>query len=249
MEFKDNWFMEVLFIFAICAGVFVFLTGMGLFIMWIKYSWLERTNSAGYTGETITQDIFDNNDVSVEIKSSYFYAKYWNHNKRKNTYRLRGWTFRRSSIWTMMEASQQAYATVIREKKTKTFWGAFRLPKLISFGGSLIGFGIIAWVFYSAKETGLTNISTYSWDMWLKISLGLSIALLTMLYAMVYRAYTLKKNVVPMLRKSTKLSEDELIKIQRIFKWAFIYAIGQSLLQTLRVILEIFSESSSKKNK
>lgn len=233
--------MAALIILAIIFGAAVFVVGMGLLIMWIKYSLIRRNNSANYTGRDLTEKLFAQNGQSHDIKSSFFYAKYWNHNKRRGTYKLRPWTHNRKSLWTMMEASQQAYATIIRESNPKTFWMAFRLPQIVSLAGALIGFGFIAWGIYGVGLT--TDLIDWNWGTWFKVSLGFSIALLALMYASIYRAYVLKKNVPPMLEGSG-LSQEEIKIIKRIFNWALAYAVLNSILQLIKIAIDAKNENN-----
>ena len=246
--FSTDLTINALIIAALVVAVITFILGIGLFVMWIKYSWFKRENSINATGGQLTQWIFNNNNVDAKIQSSFFYSKYWNHNKRRGTYKLRPWTMNRRSIWTMMEASQQAYVTVIREKKKKTFWYAFRLPQLISFAGSLVGIGLMAWAITGLKESGHgINWSNASWGVYLKISLGLSIVMLASMYSQVWRATLLKKHVLPLI-KNSGLNDYELKAIQRIFTWALLYAIANAILQSIRVVVELLSNRNNDNN-
>ena len=247
--FSNDLTINALIIAALVVGAITFILGIGLFVMWVKYSLFKRDNSINATGGQLTQWIFNKNNVDAQITSSFFYSKYWNHNKRRNTYKLRPWTHNRKSIWTMMEASQQAYATVIRQKKTKTFWYAFRLPQLISFAGTLVGIGLIAWGITALKESGHGSInwSNASWGIYVKISIGLSVIMLASMYSQVWRAALLKKHVIPLI-KDSGLNDYELKAIQRIFTWALLYAVANAILQTIRVITEILSSRNNNNN-
>ena len=246
--FSKDFTINALIIAALVVAAITIVLGFGLFVMWIKYSLFKRNNSINATGGQLTQWIFNNNGINAEIRSSFFYSKYWNHNKRRNTYKLRPWTMGRKSIWTMMEAAQQAYVTVIRGKKKKTFWYAFRLPQIISFAGTFAGIGLIAWAITGLKESGhVIDWSKVSWGIYLKISLGISVVMLASMYAQVWRAAVLKRNVVPMIKKSG-LNESELKAIQRIFTWALLYAIANAILQSIRVIVEILSKKNNNDN-
>ena len=139
----------------------------------------------------------------------------------------------------MMEASLQAYATIIREEKPKTFWGVFRLPKLISIGGLIIGAIIAGWGIVLANKTGSLNDA--SWHHWARVILGTTIMFLSILYAQAYRAYILRKNVMPMI-ENVGFNQYELNAIKRIFTWALVYAIAQALLETIKLIIQISSK-------
>lgn len=229
---------------AIVVGAFVMILGLGLFVMWIRYSWIERNNTLNITGGELTQKIFQDHGLNPEIKSSFFYSKYWNHNARRNTYRLRPWTHDRRSLWTMMEASQQAYATTIRNTNKREFWLAFRLPQLVMWAGGLIGGGLIAYGIYGYEKAGTP--SQNFWDTWFWMVMGTLILIIAMTYATCWRAWKLKKNVVPMISK-VGFAEHELRIIQSIFNWAFLYAFANAILQTIRIALEIAQKINDKK--
>lgn len=241
--FTGDTFTDTLLIAAMIASGVVTVTGIGIFVMWIKYSWIEKTNTMGYTGGSLTQKLFSENGLNLEIQSSYFYAKYWNHNKRRNTYKLRPWTVNRSSIWTMMEASQQAYATIIRETKPSIFWTAFRLPRFISWAGGVIGIGIVSWGIYAAHDAG--RIDNPNFDEWLRIWVGFSVVVATTAWALVYKTLILRKEV-PKLLSSSGLLEFELEAIRKIYNWFAVYAIANAILQSIRLLLEILEQTSRK---
>lgn len=233
---------SILLIAAMIVGAFVFILGMGLFVMWIKYSWIERNNSLNYTGRDLTERMFHDNGINPEIKSSFFYSKYWNHNAKRNTYRLRPWTHDRRSIWTLMEAGQQAYATIIRNTKKKEFWLAFRMPQLIMWAGGLVGAGLIAYGWYAYENLAIGHSASF-WNTWVWIALGFLVLLTSMTYATCWRAWQLRKHVVPMI-SNIGFAEHELRAIQSIFNWAFLYAFANAILQTIRIALEIAEKAN-----
>ena len=232
---------EVIIILLVIAGIMVFISTIGLFVMWIKYSWIKRNNSKDFTGEEITKKLFQENHINPKIKKSFFYVKYWNHKKKTNTYKLRPWTYSRKSIWTMMEASQQAYATIIRQTNKKTFWLVFRIPQIIAIGGLLIGSGIIFLGLETTKQVG-TSIDI-NW----KTILGISIVIFTIIFSLVWRSWLLRKNV-PNLIKNCGLNKYELNAIKKIFTWFLVYAIAQAILQIIRIILRVAEMYNNKSN-
>ena len=244
MELFNGGWETGLSIAAIVVGSIVFIASIGIFVCWIYYSWMRRENSMNYTGRDLTQKLFDNEGLNTTIKNSLFYAKFWNHNKRKDTYRLRPWTHNRRSIWTMMEASQQAYATIIREKKPSEFWIAFRLPRIIGFAGIIIGVALITWAIHAAGGFAEFNGGVGEW---IKISIGISVVAVTMAYTTIWRAYVLRKNVPPMLEQ-TGLNEYEINAIKKIFTWALVYSIAQAILQSIKLAMQVMGESKSANN-
>lgn len=228
---------------AVVVGALTFILGIGLFVLWIKYSLIEKENSLDYTGRDLTEKIFEKSGISPTIKKSLFYSKYWNHNKRKNTYRLRPWTHNRRSIWTMMEASQQAYATTIRETNKKQFWIAFRVPQIVMMVGGLIGFALIMWTVHIVTSTVDEIHNATSWKDWSMLIVGISIIGASSMYAICWRAWCLKKNVTPMI-SDLGFNAYELKAIQRIFNWAFVYSIANAILQTINVILSAMDRNN-----
>ena len=229
---------------AIAVGAITFVLGIGLFVMWIKYSWIEKENSLNYSGKDLTEKIFSENNINVEIKRSLFYSKFWNHNKRKQTYRLRNWTYDRRSIWTMMEASQQAYATTIRETNKKQFWIAFRIPQLVMMFGGLLGVGLTAWGIHTIATEATSIKEGANWKTYSLIIIGMSVLFAASIYATCWRAWCLKKNVLPLIQ-NIGFNQHELKAIQRIFNWAFLYSIANAILQTINLALSTMNRSDS----
>jgi len=218
------------------------LLGLGLFIMWIYYSWIRRNNSKNYTGADITEYMFKKTGTNVEVKSAWMYIKYWNYNKRAGTHKLRPWTYNRKSIWTMMEASQQAYATTIRATKGKQFWLIFRIPSIFRIIGLLAGAGLI---YLGVKDvTGLENLSL---DNWVWIALGISAIFVGYVIADSGRVFVLWRNVVPLL-KDSGLSDEELKAINRIFFWRLVYSLAIVIVELIKLVLKL-ADAASKNNK
>ncbi|NQZ65853.1 MAG: zinc metallopeptidase [Mycoplasmatales bacterium] len=229
---------QIIAIIIIILSALVFVLSIGLFSMWIYYSWIKRVNSQNYTGADLTKYIFDKTNTDVQIKNSWFYVKYWNYNKRKNTYRLRPWTYSRKSIWTMMEASQQAYVTTIRKEKGKQFWLIFRLPLLFRIIG---GIGGISLIFLAIHDSN--NLNDWDFGHWLLVIMGISIIFIGYTIADVGRVYVLWKNVLPVI-KDSGLSNEELAAIKRIFFWRMIYSIVVVILEILKLIFRIAINSN-----
>ena len=244
MIWGNDTLFNILMWLALGLSLFVGILGIGLFVMWIKYSWMNQHNSMNYTGKDLTQKMFQKYGVNAEIKSSFFYSKYWNHNERRNTYKLRPWTHDRQSLWTMMEASQQAYATIIRKTNKRDFWAAFRLPQLVGWIGGLLGMALVVWAFYGLEKLDIN--SNGDWQFWVKVSLGFSVTFTAVAFSVVRRAYLLKKNVVPMIA-DMGFQESELRVIQQIFNWAYIYAWANAILQLIRMVMDIYMKTQERR--
>jgi hypothetical protein len=226
------------------VSLIVLVSGLGIFILWIRFSWIKRTNSADYTGADLTNKMFNKAKINPEIKNSIFYAKYWNHNKRRNTYRLRPWTYQRKSIWTMMEASQQAYATIIRQTQPKAFWLAFRLPGFIKIGGSVISIGLIIYAFTGSNQ--IVN-GTLTVTQWFIVSIAIGILITSMLVSEIWMIWILRRDV-PTYLQDSGLSEYEIKSIKLIFTWRLVYAIARAIAEILRIAIQIASRLNSNSN-
>lgn len=232
----ENIIPNILIYTIIVFSVIAFIFGIIIFVSWIKHSWINRENSLNYTGADLTKHIFRNNNINAEVKSSFWYAKYWNHNSRRNTYKLRPWTHSRKSLWTMMEASQQAYATVIKNNNKRKFFIVFRLPFIINIISLLVS---VALVFYATKNlNSFSDIWKAGISVWSFIIFSVVILFLSASYSVTYRSYTLKKNVVPMI-KSIGFLPHEIETIQKIFNLVFIYSFLIAIIDTLWLILDV----------
>ena len=228
------------------VSLIVLVSGLGIFILWIRFSWIKRTNSANYNGCDLTKKMFSKSNMNTSIINSIFYAKYWNHNKRKDTYRLRPWTYKRKSIWTMMEASQQAYATIIRKSNPKAFWFAFRLPGFIKIAGAIISIGLIVFAFTSLATFKNNTINLNLKGMFAAV-MGISVLIISMLVSEIWMIWILRRDV-PKYLEDSGLNEYEIKSIKLIFTWRLVYAIARALAEIIRLILQILSRLNSKNN-
>ena len=226
------------------AGV-AFLTSMVVFVQWIRYSWIRKNNSLDYTGRDVTQALFNNAGISKEIKSSMWYAKYWNSGKKGTYYRLRPWTHDRKSIWTVMEASRQAYAEITRSTDKKRYWLAFRLPSVLNIGGTLVAAAIASIGIIEVRE--LKAGETLSVKAW--ISFGAAVSMLFTITSISYcwANYALMKHVLPILRP-LGFQEEELRAIKSIFVWLFISALVYAIYNTVQTILRVVAATSKSSN-
>lgn len=239
MHDLQPWLQTVVWIGVGFGGVLALSSIMYLFL-WIKYSLIRSSNSLNVTGGQVTQEIFRRNGVSAEIRPRWFYVKYWNHNKRRNTYALRPWTNDRKSIWTMMEATQQAYATTIRETNKKAFYLAFRLPNIIGIVGSIVGTILIALVIW--KSDSLKDAYKYT-----GIGLGISVMVVTQSISCVWKASKIRKNAVPLI-KDLGFQPDELKQIQFIYNFFYFLAIVRAIYETIKLIIKIAQKVNEKSN-
>lgn len=233
---------SILVAFLGLTALMLFLTLM-LAFLWIYYSMIRRNNSKNWTGRDMTEYVFNKAGMNVDIKSSFFYIKYWNYNKRKGTYRLRPWTHNRRSIWTLMEAAQQAWASSIRQERGKLFWLVFRLP----FIWRVLGF-VGAVVIFVLSLRGANFDDGLSTGRWIGIAAGVSVLFIGYLIADAGRIFYIKKNVVPFIR-DCGLEEREIKAINRIYLWRLIYSVAAVIIELIKLALKIANEVNNQKSK
>ncbi len=240
---KSNPIIWTIIIVISLVFLVMLVAGIAIFYLWIKHSWIRRNNSKNFTGEDVSRKILDKGGLkNTKIFSSFLYVKYWNFNKRKNTYRLRPWTHNRRSVWTMMEASQQAWVATLRGANKKQYWMIFRLPIVFKIIGAIVG------IVTSAMAYSLINKSG-GWDglqgnkskqilFWLDLSIGFSVGAILFMVAEVGKIYLIRKNVVPYIEKMG-LNQEELKTIKRIYNWRMVYAVAQAILEIIKLLLRI----------
>lgn len=215
-------------------GGLIFVCAIIMLIFWIKYSWIRNTNSQNLNGLAVTQKALSDSPLAnVEIKKSIVYAKYWNHNKKKGTYRLRHWTYDRQSLWTIMEATSQAYASKVRETKSFEFWWLFRLPSLIRTAATIVG--IIACYFL---------INTHA-SAGLFVTAIIGIIGVPFLFANCGALYVLMKNAMPIV-ESLGLTDEEVQIIRRIFVLRFVLAFIVTILDLARLVIQLSEARSNR---
>lgn len=222
---------QTLFWTAAALGGVVAIFGIAFLVVWIKYSWIKNNNSLNVTGGQLTEEIFKRNGVSAQVRPRWMYVKYWNHNKRRDTYALRPWTYERKSIWTLMEATQQAYATTIRQTKPKTFYLAFRMPNLIGIVSSLVGVGIIAYMIYKNDEIS-------GWKDFTILGLAISIIVVGQATSFLWRAAHIKKHAIGLIR-DLGFTDQELRQIQFIYTFVLAMAIARMIYELIKLAFKI----------
>lgn len=230
MEYSDFGAIALMVI-----GGLTLVCGIIALVFWIKYSWIRNTNSQNLNGAMVTKKILSNSSLAnAEIKKSIMYAKYWNHNKKKNTYRLRPWTHDRQSLWTIMEATSQAYASTVRTTKSKEFWWLFRLPSIIKIIAAIVGF-ITAYLMLNADTpTGLF------------VTAVIGIIGVPFLFANCGGLYVLMKNAMPLV-ESLGLTEEEVKIIKRIYVLRFVLTFIATILDLLRLAIQLSESKSSRR--
>lgn len=218
----------------ISVGVLAVISLIVVAFYWIKYSWVRKTNSQNLDGMMVTRKVLENSALAnVEIKKSMMYAKYWNHNKKKGTYRLRPWTHDRQSLWTIMEATSQAYASSVRENKSKEFWLLFRLPSIIRTVAILIALLAGYLLLNSGASIGIF------------VTAIIGIVTIPFLIANCGAFYMLMENAMPLVR-TLGLTDEEVKIIKKIYVIRFVFAVVATVLDLMRLAIQL-SESRTRK--
>ncbi len=203
-------------------------------LMWIYNSKINKKNSKDFTGKTITEYIFDKRGVEVNYKENYLYVKFWNYYKKKKIHKLRPWTASRKSIWSIMDASQQAYVTTVVEKKEKkNMWNIYWTPLIIViFGYVLCG------VFLVVDTKTFKNFDSLKGVNWLWLGLAISSIIFTHTIADFIRIITIWKNTMPLL-KDSGLTEKELKRINVIFFLRSLLSIISYFLTVKKIFVKL----------
>ncbi len=192
--------------------ILALIISIAFILMWIYNSKIKRGNSKDFTGKSLTKHIFDKREVEVVYKESYLYVKFWNYYKKKKVHRLRPWTASRKSVWTLMDASQQAYVTtVIERNEKKQLWGIFWAP-LITV---IVGY-VLCGVFLVVDAKTLKNYQTLKGVNWTWMGLAIASVIVSHAIADFTRIVTVWRKVMPLL-KETGLNDNELKRINVIF--------------------------------
>ncbi|TCG11097.1 zinc metallopeptidase [Mycoplasma todarodis] len=241
-EWQHDKLLMGLTIALLIAFAAVLIMSIVVFVVYVKTSWIERENSKNVTGGDLARTILNEEGMSdVEIKPSYFYAKYWNHSKRKKTFRLRPWTVNRRSIWTMTEAAQQTVVSTWRRKKGRmgTAFTIFRIPTILSVISVILSIGTLIYVYLKFRTgDGLAiNSSEGKKTIAILIIAFTVIATLTA-WADVMKLSIIRKHVTPILQKQG-FTEKEMRLFKLIYTSRLILAIAIALYNTIRLMLQI----------
>ncbi|CAM9100346.1 hypothetical protein [Mycoplasma todarodis] len=214
--------------------ILALIISIAFILMWIYNSKIKRKNSKDYTGKDITNYIFDKRGVEVNYKESYLYVKFWNYYKKKKLYRIRPWTASRKSLWTLMDASQQAYVTTaIERNEKKQLWGIFWAPLIIV----IVGY-VLCGVFLVADAKTLKNYETLKGVNWTWMSLAIASVIFSHSIADFTRIVTVWRKVMPLL-KETGLTKRELITINVIFFLRSLLSIISYFLTVKKIFVKL----------
>ncbi len=233
--------VSISILFAIAAAIAVA-------IIYIKTSWVDRGNSKNLTGGELARKILDKNGMkSTTLKPAWIYIKYWNHSKRKDTFKLRPWTVNRKSIWTMTEAAQQTVVSTWRSQHGKLgmAFKIFRFPTLIKILASLLAFasaGITFWLLHSQKIVLNTPKDLAKIAGILSFILLLIASLIA--WADVLKLAIIRKKVTPHLLEQG-FNKKEIKAFRMIYTSRLVLAIAIAILTTIRMILRLISSLQS----
>ncbi len=247
-EWRHDSVLFGLTIALLIALVAVLIMSIVVFVIYIKTSWIERENSKNITGGELARKILDEEGMSdVEIKPSYFYVKYWNHSKRKKTFRLRPWTVNRRSIWTMTEAAQQTVVSTWRRKKGRmgTAFSIFRIPTILSIISVILSIGTIIYVYLKFRTgEGLSINSSEGKKAITIIIIAFTVIATLTAWADVLKLSIIRKHVTPILQKQG-FTEKEMRLFKLIYTSRLILAIAVAIYNTIRLILQIAASSKN----
>ncbi len=202
--------------------------------MWLIHSRIKKNNSKDFTGKTITEYIFNKEEVEVNYKESYLYVKFWNYYKKKKIYRLRPWTASKKSIWAIMDASQQAYvATVVEKNEKKQLWNIYWIPLIIV----IIGY-IFCGVFLVVDPKTFKNFQSLKGVNWTWLGLAIGSVIFSHAMADCVRIITVWKKVIPLLRESG-LTDNELKRINIIFFLRSLLSIVSYFLTVKKIFVKL----------
>ncbi len=234
------------------VGLVMMVTAIVYFIYWIKHSWIHRGNSHNYTGSDFSVKTMRAFGVkkNIEVRSRYFFGgyKFWNYSKARKALTLKPWTARRRSLWTLNEASENAYYATLVEKSAKR-----RL--LYKFSASLSGL-LICLVFILGIMIMIpifqnTNASTFQVNgvIWV-LNIIYTAVILIAIWISVLWYIEIVKVMKPFLKKCVKngeLTEQEATIIRRIQKIRLFYAIVVAIYNAIQLAIRIMQKYQENK--
>ncbi|MDQ7983224.1 MAG: hypothetical protein REH79_03370 [Spiroplasma sp.] len=233
-------------------GLILFIVTIIWFITWIKYSWVQRTNSANLTGGELSQKYLQRYGVNakrvrlktkgdgsinqVNVESKFFYLSPYIVHENSLTLRLLPWTYHRSSIYSLAMAMENTWA-VSSSKSTRfnSFWWDF--ARKISLLLVLIPL-IFAAIFALAPY--------FNWSGFVGVNSNVMAIILSVLGAVFLIGFSISQLVF--YSKSRKeitenlkgfLQPKEIKAISWIFQIKFIYYLIRMIYEVLRFILQI----------
>lgn len=222
------------------------------FITWIKYSWINRTNSANLTGGQLSQTYLQRYGVNakriksknkgdgaitnISVESRYFYLKPYIINGNSLTLRLVPWTYHRSSIYSLAMAMESTWA-ISSSKSTRfnSFWWDFARKITLLF--VLVPF-VFALIFALAPYLNWSGfVNSHSNTITIVLSIIAAIALIVFSLSQLVFYSKSRKEITENLKGI--LQPKEIKAISWIFQIKFIYYLIRMIYEVLRLILQI----------
>lgn len=208
--------------------------------VYIYYSWVRRKNEEKQQGFDAARKVFNKaGNTNVKIVSSLLIFKWWNYSKRKNVFKLRPWTHNRTSYWTLMDASSQAYLADVKFNKKDKHFSMYTFPlilRIISIvcGALAIIVAIIAPFVVPGNEDykGKDLILPY-------LLIAAAVWVIGSAIGSLNKSKELRKNLLPMFKGIISDSEARSIKRVLVFKWMFAWS---SLILSITSIPTLFAE-------
>ncbi|NQZ29077.1 MAG: zinc metallopeptidase [Mycoplasmatales bacterium] len=251
-DIMNDKLLVSLIIMLIVVATIILIMSLVVFAIYIKTSWIERENSKNITGGELARKILDEEGMdNVKIKPSYFYIKYWNHSKRKNTFRLRPWTVNRRSIWTMTESAQQTIVSTWRKNngRMRTAFTIFRIPTIINIASLVISIGLIIYIYLNFHSNGSFSINSPKWRKTIVIFIvGFTFAATLVAWADVVKLSIIKKHVIPILEKQG-FTDNEIKLFKLIYTSRLFLIIAIAIYRTLELMTQIATISKGEGGK
>lgn len=241
-------------------GLILVIVTLIWFVVWIKYSWVKRNNSANLTGGQLSEVYLkkygvnakrirvknkgDGSITRVNVEPKFFYLSPYLVHDNTLSLRLLPWTYHRSSIYTLAMAMESTWA-VSSSKSTRfnSFWWDFaRKISLI--------FVLIPLVF-----AAIFALAPYlNWSGFVSANSNVIAIVLSVLGAVFLIAFSVSQLVF--YSKSRKeitknlegiLQPNEIKAISFIFQIKFVYYLIRMIYEVLRFILQILILLESEK--
>ncbi len=222
------------------------------FITWIKYSLVNRTNSANLTGGQLSQMYLQRYGVNakriryknkgdgsinnINVESRYFYLNPYIINGNSLTLRLLPWTYHRSSIYSLAMSMESTWA-ISSSKSTRfnSFWWDFARKITLIF--VLIPF-VFALIFALAPYVNWSGfVSSNSNSVAIVLSMIAAICLIAFSISQLVFYGKSRKEIAENLKGI--LQPKEIKAISWIFQVKFIYYLIRMIYEVLRFILQI----------
>lgn len=252
-----------LIVFASVVGVVGLLLSIVTiiwFITWIKYSWIQHSNSANLTGGQLSQIYLDRYGVNakrikfrgtgdgsinaINVESRYFYLNPYVVRQNSLTLRLLPWTYHRTSIYSLAMAMESTWAiSSSRSTRFNSFWWDFARKIALVFVLLPLVFAAIFALAPYLNWSGFVTSNSNGAAIIFSILGALFLIFYSLSQLMFYSKS--KKEITQNLRGI--LLPSEIKAIGWIFQVKFIYYLIRTIYEVLRFILQIIIMLESEK--